>query len=275
MRPAFLHIPDKVDPAAACARITHLAVGSHPDDIEIMAYSGIAACYDDPAQWFGAAVLTSGGGSPRAGRYASLNDEQMVEQRRHEQLRTADLGRYGALMHYDYGSAELQADHAACSGAIAELLLSCRPQIVYIHSPFDEHPTHLAACRTVLAALGTLAPEYFPERVLGCEVWGSLDWLRRDRRVELDCSPRPELAAGLLEVFESQIAGGKRYDLAALGRRRANATFSASAQVDRLDQVTFAVDLTDVAKGRLMLEDLMLECLAEFRDRRMAALLAK
>jgi len=33
------------------------------------------------------------------------------------------------------------------------------------------------------------------------------------------------LQFALLGVFESQIAGGKRYDLALMGRRRANATY--------------------------------------------------
>jgi len=275
MRPDYLHIPDNADPTAALARLTHLAVGTHPDDVEIMAYSGIAVCYADPAQWFGAAVMTSGGGSPRTGRYASLSDEQMAAQRRQEQLRAADLGRYGALMHYDYSSAELKAGHKACSDSLAELLLSCRPRVLYIHSPFDEHPTHLAACRSVLAALHSLPPECCPEQVLGCEVWGSLDWLSPDRRVELDCSAWPELAVGLLEAFESQIDGGKRYDLAALARRRANATFSASDQIDRLAQVTFAVDLTDVVRGRLALEDFVRECLTEFSARRLKALLGQ
>ena len=41
---------------------------------------------------------------------------------------------------------------------------------------------------------------------------------------------RDELAARLAAVFDSQIAGGKRYDLAEQGRRRANATLLAPRQ---------------------------------------------
>jgi len=52
------------------------------------------------------------------------------------------------------------------------------------------------------------------------------------------------LAAALNGVFDSQIAGGKRYDLATLGRRRANATFFESHAVDECESVSFAMDLT-------------------------------
>jgi len=42
----------------------------------------------------------------------------------------------------------------------------------------------------------------------------------------------------------SQIAGGKDYGKAVLGRRRANATFYDSHSVDVVDQLWFAMDLT-------------------------------
>lgn len=52
------------------------------------------------------------------------------------------------------------------------------------------------------------------------------------------------LAAALNGVFDSQISGGKRYDLAILGRRRANATFFESHAVDSCENIAFAMDLT-------------------------------
>src|SRR3989339_678250 len=51
-------------------------------------------------------------------------------------------------------------------------------------------------------------------------------------------------AAYLGEVFDSQIAGGKRYDLATMGRRLANATYSESHSIDKANYVSFAMDLT-------------------------------
>jgi len=60
----------------------------------------------------------------------------------------------------------------------------------------------------------------------------------------MDASANPELAAKLVAVFESQIAGGKRYDLAAMGRRLSNATFFASHATDKTNAISFAMDLT-------------------------------
>jgi hypothetical protein len=61
--------------------------------------------------------------------------------------------------------------------------------------------------------------------VLGCEVWRNLDWLLDEDKQGLPVDDRPNLAAALSGVFDSQISGGKRYDLAVQGRRLANATF--------------------------------------------------
>ena len=42
---ADVFVPDGLPPAAALARTTHLAIAAHQDDIEIMAYHGIAECF--------------------------------------------------------------------------------------------------------------------------------------------------------------------------------------------------------------------------------------
>ena len=44
--------------------------------------------------------------------------------------------------------------------------------------------------------------------------------------------------------FNSQICGGKRYDLATMGRRRANATYFESHGVDVATGLSYAMDLT-------------------------------
>jgi len=65
------------------------------------------------------------------------------------------------------------------------------------------------------------------------------------RRAGLFCQLRGEVDGGdHAGVFESQIAGGKRSDLAVAGRRRAQATFFESHATDRATAVTFAMDLT-------------------------------
>jgi hypothetical protein len=60
----------------------------------------------------------------------------------------------------------------------------------------------------------------------------------------MDLSRRESLQAALLGVFDSQIAGGKRYDLASMGRRRANATYYASHGVDSTLGMSYAMDMT-------------------------------
>jgi hypothetical protein len=60
----------------------------------------------------------------------------------------------------------------------------------------------------------------------------------------MNVSGHDNLAAALNGVFDSQIAGGKRYDLATLGRRAANATFFESHATDRANQLMFGMDLT-------------------------------
>ena len=78
----------------------------------------------------------------------------------------------------------------------------------------------------------------------GCEAWRDLDWLSDADKVVFDVSSHEELQAALLAVFESQICGGKRYDLAAQGRRRANATYFASHGTDKATSLIYAMDLT-------------------------------
>jgi hypothetical protein len=89
-----------------------------------------------------------------------------------------------------------------------------------------------------------LAPELRPPKVIGAEVWRDLDWMHDPDKVVLDVSRREHLQAALLGVFDSQIAGGKRYDLATLGRRRAHATFFESHGTDAQTGLVFGMDLT-------------------------------
>ena len=63
-------------------------------------------------------------------------------------------------------------------------------------------------------------------------------------KVAFDVSAHENLAAAVLGVYDSQIAGGKRYDLATAGRRLAHATFSESHTVDGAAALIYAMDLT-------------------------------
>jgi hypothetical protein len=49
---------------AALARSTHLAIGAHQDDLEIMAHAGIAECFGQASKHFTGVVVTNGAGAP-------------------------------------------------------------------------------------------------------------------------------------------------------------------------------------------------------------------
>ena len=85
-------------------------------------------------------------------------------------------------------------------------------------------------------------------------------------KVVHDVSLHENLAAALNGVFDSQIAGGKRYDLGVLGRRRANATFFESHAVDRVDSIAFAMDLTPLVRDESIdILDYVGEAIESFR----------
>ena len=62
---ADIFIPDGLAGDPAIARTTHLGIGAHQDDLEFMAFHGIAACYDSDTEWFGGVTCTNGAGSAR------------------------------------------------------------------------------------------------------------------------------------------------------------------------------------------------------------------
>jgi hypothetical protein len=68
-----------------------------------------------------------------------------------------------------------------------------------------------------------------------------------DKQV-LPSSARSNIAAALVGVFDSQVSGGKRYDLATAGRRLAHATYYASHGTDEESALDFAMDLTPLVE---------------------------
>lgn len=261
-------VPDRQPVAAALARTTHLCLAAHQDDIEIMAYHGIAECYASEERWFTGVVVTDGSGSPRAGRYAKFSDEEMKAERRAEQRRAAKLGRYAAMVQLVHPSALVKsAREPRVRADLLAVLKATRPHTVYLHNPADKHDTHIAVLLRSLEALRALPKAQRPRQVYGCEVWRDLDWLLDADKQVLDASAKPKLAAKLVAVFESQIAGGKRYDLATAGRRLANATFHTSHATDRASALTWAMDLTPlVADETLSVEEFTLSYIDRLRS---------
>lgn len=246
---ASIFIPDGTAVEEAFRRVTHLGLGAHQDDLEIMAFHGIEKCYNSPDLWFGAVTCTNGGGSPRAGEYAAYSDEEMAALRRREQEKAAVIGNYGALVQLNYTSAAVKnVKDSHLKDDLVMILKAVKPQVVYTHNPADKHETHIAVVLTALAAIRELAPRDRPKVVYGCEVWRNLDWMSDEDKVPLNVGVHESLAMALIGVYDSQVAGGKRYDIATLGRRRANATYFQSHETDEAEQLWFAIDLTPLVR---------------------------
>lgn len=266
---ADIYVPEAgLTPEQALARTTHLCIGAHQDDLEIMAYAGISECYGRSDRWFSGVVVTDGGGSSRHGRYAHFTDAQMQEVRRNEQRKAAHVGDYSIQLQLGYpsttvkipGQPEVQAD-------LASIFALCRPEVVYLHQPADKHDTHIAVLMHCIQVLRTLPPDRRPRQLLGCEVWRDLDWLPDDQKVALDSGENPHLAAALVGIFDSQIGGGKRYDLATAGRRSANATFHTSHSGDRFAGITWAMDLMPLLqRPELSVSEFALEHVERFKS---------
>ncbi len=242
---AELFVPDGTEAKTALARTTTIGIAAHQDDLEILAFTPIVECFGQSDRWFAGVVVTNGSGSPRDNIYARYTDEEMREVRKREQKKAAYVGEYGAQMLLDFSSSAVKdGRNPDVINDILAILQASTPEVVYTHNLADKHDTHVATALRTLAAIRRMPADQRPKQVLGVEVWRDLDWLVDADKQCLRTDTHENLAAALLGVFDSQIAGGKRYDLASMGRRRAHATYHASHGVDSCEGMTFAMDLT-------------------------------
>ena len=244
---AETYIPDNMSEKQALARTTHLCFAAHQDDIEIMAAEPVLECFQQNDKWFTGVVVTDGRGSPRDSLYKDYTDEEMRLVRFKEQRKAAIVGEFAAQIMLDIPSKTIKdASRSEPVNDILTILRVTNPQFVYTHNLADKHDTHVAVALRVIEALRKLDPAERPERVVGCEVWRGLDWMVDSDKVTMDLSAHENLQFALLGVFDSQIVGGKRYDLASMGRRRANATYWVSHGVDEATGLSYGMDMTSL-----------------------------
>ncbi len=244
-----VYIPDNLPVEQALSRTTHLCISAHQDDIEIMAAQPIVECFQQADKWFTGVVVTDGRGSPRNGIYENYSDDEMRLVRFKEQHKAAVIGEFAAQVMLDIPS-KIIKDSARTEPVedILTILHATKPKFVYTHNIADKHDTHVGVALRVIEAVRRLGQAERPEKIIGCEVWRALDWMVDSDKVMMDLSDHENLQFALLGVFDSQIAGGKRYDLASMGRRRANATYFESHGVDDTTGLSYGMDMTPLMK---------------------------
>jgi len=242
---AEIWVPDGASEAEALKRTTHMSIAAHQDDIEIMALEGILAGFGQPDKWFTGVIVTNGAGSPRDGLYGRYTDDEMQVVRRLEQKKAAFVGEYSAMAFLQHPSSAVKSgSNPAAKNDIKQIVAAAQPEIIYTHNLADKHDTHVGVALRTIAAIRELPAEQRPKKLYGCEVWRGLDWMVDEDKVIFKLDDHENIAASLVGVFDSQIAGGKRYDLATHARRRANATYFQSHSVDAAQLINFGVDLT-------------------------------
>lgn len=247
---ADVFVPDGSPALQALGRTTHLAIGAHQDDLEFMAAHGVVECFQNPDRWFTGVVVTDGSGSARAFDYEGYSDEQMMTVRQLEQRKAAYVGEYSVMLQLGHPSSVVKDSAGlAVVADLTAILRATAPQVIYTHNLADKHDTHVAVCLRVIAACRALAESERPLRIIGCEVWRDLDWLCDADKVVMPVDRHENLHAALMGVFDSQIAGGKRYDLATAGRRRAHATYFESHGTDQHTQLIWGMDLSPLLDG--------------------------
>lgn len=234
--------------------VNFIAVSAHKDDIEMMAFDGIVKSLKGDGG-FVAAVLTDGGACPRAEEYKDVDDEDMAALRTAEQKRAAEAGGYSALYLLEKKSAEVKRGDKEIIDNLVEIFEAYPAvEVLYLHNPFDRHPTHVAACLRAIEAVQRLSEDKKPKRIIGCEVWRDLDWLPNEDKIVMDVSGNEAFSAALMDSFTTQNAV-KRYDIASIARRKANATYFESHEGDDADALIYGVDLTALKDAGASVED--------------------
>lgn len=264
---ASIFVPDQSDIDLALKRTTTLAISAHQDDIELMAWQGALSCFGRNDKWFTGVVTADGAGSPRNGLYASYSDEDMKKIRIKEQQKAAFVGDYSIQLQLGYTSKQIKdPENEEIVDEYVKILLETSPEIVFTHNLADKHDTHMGVVTKVIKAIRRLPKDKRPKVLYGGDVWRDLDWVLDEEKVVFDTSEHPNIAMGVMSVFDSQICGGKRYDLAAEGRRVANATYFASHGCDTATGLNYCIDMTPLIENdELDMTDYILGYIDRFR----------
>ena len=158
-----------------------LALGAHPDDIEIFMF-GTMAAYAAQGAELTFAVATDGA---KGGK----NDPAVLARVRREEA-TAAAALLGAVPRFlDFPDGELVAD-AALIGALKTLIRETGPELVITHAPNDYHADHRALSDGVRIAASFAVPVLHAD-TMGGTGFAPTHYVRsEERRVGKECRSR-------------------------------------------------------------------------------------
>ncbi len=134
-----------------------LAIGAHPDDLEIYAFGTLCAWADMGAS-LTLAIATDGakGGVAPAADLKRLRAQET----------TAALAPLGVPLNLGFPDGALRAD-AALEDALRDLIRDSAPDLLLTHAPNDYHADHRALAAAALQASGFSVPVLFMDTING------------------------------------------------------------------------------------------------------------
>ncbi len=272
----FIPVDMSLSDATESARSGSMGIGAHPDDLEILAIRGIGISLNSEQRRFTGVAVTDGSGGTRKEHCKALTEDEIAKKRLEEQNLAAMLGKYALQYNLMCKSADIRDPDAEPSKVlvkeISDIVHTVQPNVIYTHSPFDNHPTHVAVMRAVVEALRSLPGGVQPLELYGCEVWGSLDWLPDGRKKIMDVTKFTTLQRQLISAHESQHDENRSYEEATVWREFSNAAW-ACPRIKDVKAAALGVDLMPLLhRPELSIYDFAKEILREFEAERLALL---
>lgn len=135
-----------------------LAIGAHPDDIDIL-MGGTVAAFQEQGDEVVLAIATDGA------KGGTIDPAELVRIR--EQEAAAAAGVFGLMpVMLGFPDGGLRAEGQVID-RIAEFIRAERPQLVITHAPNDYHGDHRALSDTVRIATNMVAPVMWMETIMG------------------------------------------------------------------------------------------------------------
>jgi hypothetical protein len=203
----------------ALVRTTHLCIGACQEDIEIIAYHGIAECYNKPNKWFTEVVVTDEIGSSQNGIYADFTEEQIKQIRCQGRIKTAESSKYNMSIQLGYSGDFIKCNsYSSVTMDLLTIFSECSPDIIYLHQSIDKNDTRVAVFTHCINALRQLPADKKPKMVIGSEIWENFYYIDNNLIRECNLNNRAE----------------KNY---------VNAIYNASHSIDGCQKITLTMNL--------------------------------